>query len=63
MGEYAQQYTLKRFGVDIGDERKADTPKPPKRFGCRCGRVFIDQQARAQHQKDTGHYTAIGDTP
>ena len=50
MGEYARQYTLDRFGVDIGDDRE-----PVKRYGCSCGRMFITQQAKEQHQKDTGH--------
>ena len=55
MGEYARQYTLEKFGVDIGDDREPIKPKPVKRFGCSCGRVFINAQAKEQHQKDTGH--------
>ena len=54
MGEYARQYTLDRFGVDIGDDREPVKTKPVKRYGCSCGRVFITQQAKEQHQKDTG---------
>ena len=59
MGEYARLYTLEHFGVDIGDDddrpRKPKTRKPPKRFGCSCGRAFINLQAVEQHRKDTGH--------
>ena len=55
MGEYARQYTLERYGVYIGDDRGPIKSKPVKRFGCSCGRVFITQEAKDQHQKDTGH--------
>jgi hypothetical protein len=55
MGEYARQYIEDHFGVDIGDGECEPKPKPVKRFGCRCGRTFVNQQAREQHQKDTGH--------
>lgn len=54
MGEYARQYTLDRFGVDIGDGRELRKTKPVKRYGCSCARMFITQQAKEQHQKDTG---------
>ena len=60
MGEYARQYTLDRFGVDIGDDREPVKTKPVKRYGCSCGRVFITQQAKEQHQKDTGHINKGG---
>lgn len=59
MGEYARQYTLEEFGVDIGDSddrpKKLKKPKPIKRFGCSCSRAFIDLQALEQHRRDTGH--------
>lgn len=59
MGEYARLYTLEHFGVDIGDdderEKKPKSPKPAKRFGCSCGKAFIDAAARSQHQQATGH--------
>ena len=55
MGEYARQYALDRLGVDIGDDRELIKIKPVKRCGCSCGRVFITQQSKEQHQKDTGH--------
>ena len=55
MGDYARQYTLERFGVDIGDDRELVKTKPVKKYGCSCGRVFITEQAKEQHQKDTGH--------
>ena len=60
MGEYARQYTLDRFGVDIGDDREPIKTKPVKRYGCSCGRMFITQQAKEQHQKDTGHINKGG---
>ena len=60
MGECARQYTLDRFGVDIGDDREPIKTKPVKRYGCSCGRVFITQQAKEQHQKDTGHINKGG---
>ena len=60
MGEYARQYTLDRFGVDIGDDREPVKTKPVKRYGCSCGRMFITQQAKEQHQKDTGHINKGG---
>ena len=61
MGEYARQYTLERFGVDIGGDdddarpARAKRPVPAKPFGCSCGRAFRLQQALAQHQSATGH--------
>lgn len=59
MGEYARLYTLEHFGVDIGDDderpRPPKKPVPEKRFGCSCGRAFVSDEARGQHQKDTGH--------
>ena len=60
MGEYARQYTLDMFGVDIGDDREPIKTKPVKRYGCSCGRVFITQQAKEQHQKDIGHINKGG---
>ncbi len=51
MGEYAQQYALDRFGVDIGDD-STPTPKPPRRFGCSCGRMFATAEALSQHKRD-----------
>lgn len=55
MGEYARQYTLERFGVDIGDDKEPIKQKPVKRFGCSCGRMFFTLKAKEQHQKDIGH--------
>lgn len=59
MGEYARQYTLDTFGVDIGDSDDQTTkprpPKPLKRFGCSCGKAFLTLEARTQHQQATGH--------
>lgn len=55
MGEYARQYALERFGVDIGDGKEPIKQKPVKRFGCSCGRMFFTMKAKEQHQKNTGH--------
>ena len=52
MGEYARDYILGVFGVDIGDDERPIKPKPKKRFGCHCGRMFVSADAKAQHQKD-----------
>lgn len=60
MGEYARQHILERFGVDIGDDRGLVKTKPVKKYGCSCGRVFITEQAKEQHQKDTGHINKRG---
>ena len=49
MGEYARQYTLERFGVDIGDDREPVRTKPVKKYGCKCGRMFVSQEAKHQH--------------
>lgn len=59
MGEYARQHILEEFGVDIGDSddrpKKPKKPTPIKRFGCSCGRAFVNPQALSQHQEHTGH--------
>ena len=56
MGEYARQYTLEHFGVDIGDDdRQQKPPRYVKRFGCSCGRMFVSAEAKSQHQQATGH--------
>jgi len=54
MGEYARQYTLDMFGVDIGDYDPPPTNQI-KRYACVCSKVFISCAARAQHQQATGH--------
>ena len=54
MGEYARDFILDKFGVDIGS-RHPDKPKQVKKFGCACGRVFLTLDAKEQHQKATGH--------
>lgn len=60
MGEYARQFTLDRFGVDIGDDEFERAPKPKKRVGCSCGKVFVTERSRDQHQKATGHIGGKG---
>jgi hypothetical protein len=57
MGEFAEQYALEYEGIDISYDgpKKPKPPKPPKRYGCSCGRAFIDQRALSQHQEWTGH--------
>ena len=53
MGEYARQYVLDNYGIDIDDGELE--VRPEKKFGCSCGRVFISKDARTHHQKATGH--------
>jgi hypothetical protein len=58
MGEYADQYILDTFGIDISDDDSPERPRelfPEKRFGCSCGKAFVSAQALKHHQDATGH--------
>jgi hypothetical protein len=54
MGEYARDYILGRFGVDIGDDD--ERPLRSKRdwqWSCkRCGKPLGSEQANKDHMRD-----------
>lgn len=52
MGEYAEQYILDAYGIDISEDDRPIPPKPVKKYGCKCGRMFISQAAKDQHYRD-----------
>jgi hypothetical protein len=48
MGEYAEAYTLEKFGVDI-----SKTAKTKWKWGCKlCGKKLASELANKNHMKD-----------
>lgn len=49
MGEYAEQYTMEHFGVDISESER----KPKWKWACpTCGKNLSSEAAQKQHMRD-----------
>ena len=55
MGEYARLHILEKYGIDIDDADEPVRKQRTKKYFCSCGRGFLLDGARQQHQRDTGH--------
>jgi hypothetical protein len=53
MGEYARDAILRLHGVDIEDDREIRSLR--KTYPCSCGKPFLSEKARKDHQDSTKH--------
>jgi hypothetical protein len=60
MGEYARDYILGRFGVDIGDDERPPRSKRDWKWSCKkCGKPLGGEQANKDHMRDKHAIKAV----